>query len=335
MSETTIVDIHCHAAGIGAGKSGCFVSPALRNSWRYHLYLLAFGVTEAELVSQGDALVVRRISQSLAASRRVAKAVILAMDGVMDTSGELDERRTEIYIPNAFAAREVRRYPNLLFGASVNPYRRDAIDRLDKAAADGAVLVKWLPSIQNIDPSDRRLVPFYRRLAALGLPLLTHTGNEHSFTYAQNALGDPERLRLPLEEGVTVIAAHAASNGRNGGERNHDRFLRLMKNYPNLYADISALTQLNRLGHLERLLRYRELHNRLLYGTDMPLINTGITSPWFHCYRLGHHALRSVLAERNPWDRDVALKEALGATEEIFANSARLLEKGKKYPDLN
>ncbi len=325
MSETTIVDIHCHIAGIGAGGSGCFVSPALRNSWKYHLYLLAFGVTEAELASQGDALVIRRLSEGLASSHRVAGAVLLAMDGVIDSRGELDEKRTEIYIPNEFAAREIRRYPNLLFGASINPYRRDALDRLDKAKADGAVLVKWLPSIQNIDPADRRNIPFYRRLAALGLPLLTHTGNEHSFTFAQNALGDPERLRLPLDEGVTVIAAHAASNGRNGGERNHDRFIRLIKSCPNLYADISALTQLNRLGHLERLLRHRELHGRLLYGTDMPLINTGITSPWFHCYQLGHYALRSILAERNPWDRDVALKEKLGVTEEIFANSARQL----------
>jgi predicted TIM-barrel fold metal-dependent hydrolase len=332
MSDSTIVDIHCHTAGIGAGGSGCFVSPALRNNWKYQLYLLAFGVTEAELKSHGDGLVIRRISERLAASARVAKAVILAMDGVIDSSGELDERRTEIFVPNAFAAKEVRHYPNLLFGASVNPYRRDALERLDKAAAEGAVLIKWLPSIQNIDPADRRLVPFYRRLATLGLPLLTHTGNEHSFTHAQNALGDPERLRLPLDEGVTVIAAHAASNGRINGEGNHDRFLRLTKSHPNLHADISALTQLNRLGHLERLLRHHELHGRLLYGTDMPIINTGITSPWFHCHRLGHRALRSVLAKNNPWDRDVTLKDALGVTEEILGNSARILGSGKLDP---
>ncbi|HTP65543.1 MAG TPA: amidohydrolase family protein [Geobacteraceae bacterium] len=325
MGETTIIDIHCHTAGMGAGGSGCFVSPALRRSWRYHFYLLAFGVTETELASRGDGLVVRRLSEALAASRRVAKAVVLALDGVVDANGELDEKHTEIFIPNSFVARETRLYPNLLFGASINPYRRDALGQLDKAAAAGAVLVKWLPPIQNIDPADRRLVPFYRRLAALGLPLLSHTGEEFSFTRSRNELGDPERLRLPLAEGVTVIAAHAASNGRNSGERNHDRFLRLAKSFPNLYADISALTQLNRLGHLERLLRHSELHDRLLFGTDMPLINTGITSPWFHFYRLGQHELRSVLAEANPWDRDVALKEALGVTEEIFANGARLL----------
>jgi predicted TIM-barrel fold metal-dependent hydrolase len=248
------------------------------------------------------------------------------MDGVVDDDGEPDLVRTEMYIPNDFVAAQTRRYPNLLFGASVNPYRPDSLDRLEEAADDGAVLIKWLPSIQHIDPSDRRLVPFYRRLAALGLPLLTHTGKESTFTWALDELGDPERLRLPLEEGVTVIAAHGASSGRNRGEPNFDRFLRLARSHPNLYADISALTQINRLGHLERLLRHRDLHGRLLYGSDMPLINTGITSPWFHIYRLSPAGLLRVLREKNPWDRDVALKRELGVTEEIFGNSARLLK---------
>jgi predicted TIM-barrel fold metal-dependent hydrolase len=246
------------------------------------------------------------------------------MDCVVGEKGELDANRTEIFIPNAFAAAEARRYPNLLFGASINPHRLDALERLDEAAANGAVLIKWLPSIQLIDPADKRLVPFYRRLAEIGLPLLTHTGAEHSFTRACNELGDPERLCLPLAEGVTVIAAHAASNGRNGGERNFDRFLRLAAGFPNLYADISALTQANRLGQLERLLRHGELHNRLLYGTDMPLINSGITSPWFHVFKLGPPTLKEILAEKNPWDRDVELKRALGVTAEIFDNNKRL-----------
>jgi predicted TIM-barrel fold metal-dependent hydrolase len=324
MPDSTIIDIHCHTAGIGGGGSGCFVSPALRGNWRYRVYLRSFGVTETELAREGDALVVRRLSETLVGSRLVSKAVLLAMDCVVGEKGELDANRTEIFIPNAFAAAEVRRYPNLLFGASINPHRLDALERLDEAAANGAVLIKWLPSIQLIDPADKRLVPFYRRLAEIGLPLLTHTGAEHSFTRACNELGDPERLRLPLAEGVTVIAAHAASNGRNGGERNFDRFLRLAAGFPNLYADISALTQANRLGQLERLLRHGELHDRLLYGTDMPLINSGITSPWFHVFKLGPPTLREILAEKNPWDRDVELKRALGVTEEIFDNNKRL-----------
>jgi hypothetical protein len=126
---------------------------------------------------------------------------------------------------------------------------------------------------------------------------------------------------------VTVIAANAASNGRNAGQRNHDRFIRLAASFPNLYADISALTQLNRLDHLPRLLRHGELHERLLYGTDMPLIKTGITSPWYHVYRLSSGTVRRLASIANPWDQDVELKLALGMTEEILANSSRFLEK--------
>lgn len=326
MTSSRIIDIHCHMAGIGAGGSGCFVSPALRKSWKYRIYLRAFHVTERDLMREGDRLIIRRLSEELARSGRVGKAVILAMDGVVNEDGELDESRTEIYIPNDFIAAETRRYPNLLFGASINPYRRDALQRLEKAAADGAVLVKWLPSIQQIAPADERLIPFYLRMKELGLPLLTHTGKESSFTWTRDELADPERLRLPLRLGVTVIAAHAASNGRNGGERNFDRFIRLCWEFPNLYGDISALTQLNRIGHLRRLLRHRELHGRLLYGTDMPLLNTGIVSPLAFLFSVSPARMLSIVRCANPWDRDVALKEALGVTPKIFGNSGRLIQ---------
>ncbi|MBT1073779.1 amidohydrolase family protein [Geobacter grbiciae] len=321
----TVIDIHCHAAGIGAGASGCFISPKLRRSWKYPIYLKSFGVTSGELEREGDGLVLRRLSERLAASSRVQQAVVLAMDGVMDGRGDLDRDRTEMYIPNEFLARECRRYPNLLFGASVNPSRPDAVERLDAAAAAGAVLVKWLPSIQGTDPADRRLIPFYRQLAKLGLPLLTHTGQEESFSRADNALADPARLRLPLEEGVTVIAAHCATSGQSHGERNLARLLPLFAQFPNLYADVSALTQVNRWGHLERVLAHREIHGRLLYGTDMPLPAMGLTSPWFHLLRLGTMEARRLAAIGNPWDQDVQLKLALGMPEEILFRAAGIL----------
>ena len=40
-----IVDMHCHIAGIGAGNSGCFISPELRKSWRFRIYLRSFAVS--------------------------------------------------------------------------------------------------------------------------------------------------------------------------------------------------------------------------------------------------------------------------------------------------
>ena len=321
-----IIDIHCHTAGIGAGNSGCFISPALRKSWKYKVYLRSFGVREKELLSHGDHLVLQRLSQSLDASTSVDLAVVLALDGVLDSRGELDRSRTEMYIPNDFLAEAVKTHHNLRFGASINPYRRDALERLDQAAEAGAVLVKWLPSIQQIDPADKRLTPFYQRMQQHGLPLLTHTGDEASFTHTRNELADPARLHSALEQGVTVIAAHAAANGTNQGERNFSRFLRLCDQHPNLHADISALTQINRPGQLRRLIEQHHLHNRLHYGTDMPLVNTPLVSPLGHLHRLAPWRLARLLQIKNPWCRDAALKRALGVPEAVFHNPARLLK---------
>src|SRR5580700_11009688 len=64
-----VVDMHCHVAGIGAGGSGCFVSPRLRNSWRFNIYLHSFGVTKPEVMGQGDSVIADRISQSVAQSK--------------------------------------------------------------------------------------------------------------------------------------------------------------------------------------------------------------------------------------------------------------------------
>jgi predicted TIM-barrel fold metal-dependent hydrolase len=325
MMHGEIIDIHCHVAGIGAGGSGCFLSTSMARSWKTRFYFRAFGVSESELQQEGDGLLVQRLSRRLATASRVQAAVVLALDGVVDSRGELDRERTELYVPNEYLATQCRQHRNLLFGASVNPLRRDALDRLDAAAADGAVLLKWLPSIQGADPADRRLIPFYRRLAELGLPLLVHTGNEESFTRADNALADPARLRLALEHGVTVIAAHCASNGRNGGEQNLARLLPLFAQFPNLYADISALTLANRLGHLQRVLRHTDLHERLLYGSDMPLPETGLTTPWLQLFSLGLRETRRLAAIPNPWDRDVALNLALGLPEPVLTRASSIL----------
>lgn len=325
-----VIDIHCHAAGIGAGESGCHVSPEMRRSWKYGLYLRAFGVTAAEVNKHGDALIIQRLSEKLSASAMVDSAVVLALDCVVDEKGRHDLPQTEMHVPNEFVAREVRKYDNLYFGASIHPYRKDALEELLKASEEDAVLVKWLPSVQYIDPADKRLVPFYSRMRELGLPLLTHTGDEHSFTKSRNELSDPQRLRLPLELGVTIIAAHCATNGRNGGQRNFERILPLFSKYPNLYADISSLTQLNKVGHLKNILRHKDIQDRLLYGTDMPILTTAAVSPWYFVHTIGLGKAASLHKVENPWDRDVKLKEALGVPQPVFESASRLFEQRPK-----
>ena len=325
LPAAPFVDLHCHVAGLGAGGSGCFVSERLRRSWKVGFYFRSFGVTRRELEEQGDALCGDRLSTMLGESRHVSRAVVLALDGAVNDRGHLDTAHTEFYVPNEFVAALAARHTNLLFGASINPYRPDALARLDRAAAGHAVLVKWLPSIQLIDPADERLAPFYRRMAELRLPLLVHTGAEHSFTWSKDALADPARLRLPLSLGVTVIAAHAAWPGSHDGERDVDRLASLMKEYPNLYADISSLTQINKLGALREVLRRPEFRGRLVYGTDFPLINMPIISPRFFPLDLSLRQRWQISRIKNPWDRDVALKQALGVPADVFTRAEKLL----------
>lgn len=331
-----VLDMHVHTAGIGGGGSGCFVSARMARSWKFGAYLRAFGTSREELAQRGDGVVVDRLSETLAASQEMGRAVVLALDGAVDAQGRLDREHTEIYVPNEFVAAEVARHPNLLFGASINPYRPDALERLDWAKAHGAVLVKWLPSIQHIDPSDPRLIPFYRKLVALQLPLLTHTGSEHSFTTAEDNFCDPARLGLPLSQGVTVIAAHAATTGHYEGERSLDRLALLMREYPNLYADISSLTQINKHGDLGEVLRRPEFRGRLIYGTDYPLVAMrSLVSPWYYPFRLSLAQRWRISRISNPWDRDVALKQALGVPADVWIRAEQVLRIAEGGPRIH
>ncbi|MDE0036602.1 MAG: amidohydrolase family protein [Gammaproteobacteria bacterium] len=322
------LDMHVHTAGIGAGGSGAFVGAEMRSDLRFRFYLRAFGVSEEQLEAEGDGLVIRNISTQVAESEQVARAVILAMDGVV-ADGELDRDATQFYVPNDFVAAEVGRYDNLCFGASVNPQRHDALARLEQAQTDGALLVKWIPNVMHFDPADPAFESFYRKLVELDLPLLSHAGKEQAFPDARDDYGDPRRLELPLSLGVTVIAAHIATTGKNEGEDNFERILPMFDEYPNLYSEISSLTQINKLNYLKRALDVPGLDERLLYGSDYPLQFFPLVSSLWHLRHIEVGTARLVGSIRNQWDRDVALKRAIGTPEHVFARSAELLDVGR------
>ncbi|MCY3840879.1 MAG: amidohydrolase family protein [Gammaproteobacteria bacterium] len=319
------LDMHVHTAGIGAGGSGAFVGAEMRDNLRFRFYLHAFGVSEEELEAEGDGLIIKRISAQVAGSEQVSRAVILAMDGLV-ADGELNRDATQFYVPNDFVAVEVGRYDNLCFGASVNPQRHDALARLEQAKTDGALLVKWIPNVMHFDPADPAFEPFYRKLVELDLPLLSHAGKEQAFADARDEFGDPRRLELPLSLGVTVIAAHIATTGKSEGEGNFERILPMFDEYPNLYSEISSLTQINKRNYLTRALSVPGLDERLLYGTDYPLQFFPLVSSLWHLRDVGFGNSRRVGSIRNGWDRDVALKRAIGTPEHVFMRSAELLD---------
>ncbi len=323
LAKKQIIDMHCHIACLEE-KNGCFISAELRDNFRYPIYIRAMGSSVAALKADGDGIIAEQLNSRIKESRHVSAAVVLAMDGVI-TDGELDKSKTMVYVPNDYVLKQARKHHHLLYGASINPYRKDALQRLEQAKKDGAVLIKWLPSIMAIDPADKSIIPFYKKLVELKLPLLSHAGDEHSFTAADNALGDPRKLRLAVELGVTVIAAHIATTGETEQQPNFELLLAMMKQYPNLYADISSLTQINKLGYLKRALQVKGLDKQLIYGTDWPLQFAPLTSAWYFPLDLSIGDMIHLSSIENQWDRDVELKKALGVPNHVFSRSSTLL----------
>ena len=206
-------------------------------------------------------------------------------------------------------SRPRRAYPNeFLAGVSINPQRRDAVEEVHRCADAGAALVKVLPNAQQFNPADPRYKAFYRALAERKLPFLSHVGYEFSLIGKDQSVGDPDRLRLALDEGATVIAAHACSYGLMLYEKFLPTLHDFAKRYPNFYADISALTLPNRLRMLLHLRRHPELHDRLLFGTDYPLSVFHLAA-WG---RVGFGTLRKMIRTKNRFDRQVAVCRGLG-----------------------
>ena len=326
LEEAHIIDWHVHVAGLGFGDSGNFVNDEMRNNFRFKFFLSWMDVTEKELEENGDQILVKKLNDKIAQSKYIDQAIVLAMDGVIDeTSKTLDRNKTQVYIANEYVASQTAKYPNLLFGASINPNRENNVALLEEVHRQGAVLIKWIPNIMYIDPSDEKFIPFYKRMAELKIPLLTHTGMEKSFANAKDEYADPRLLELPLKCGVTVIAAHIATTGESDGQDNFERILPMFDEFPNLYTDISSLTQLNKRGYLAKALKHPRLTERMIYGTDWPLQSFPLVSPWYHVNHIGIKNAWRVSRFKNKWDRDIKLKEAFGVPHTAFIRKLGIL----------
>ena len=145
------------------------------------------------------------------------------------------------------------------------------MEELERLIEKGACLVKWLPSAQNIQPDHPRCFPFYDLLARHKVPLLSHTGAEHTLKAFPDALSDPRRLVPALERGVTVIAAHCGTS-LFLHEKSYFRVWQEMAlRHENFYGDISAFGVITRIWRLGTLLRSPALAAKCVFGSDFPV----------------------------------------------------------------
>jgi len=295
LGAEPVADYHVHLVGIGTGDSHAGINSQM-TTWLHparqlkaSVFLSATGVRDE---TQFDRAYVERLVRLASGFGHPVRLRLLALDHYYDSGGAINREKTEFYVPNERVVAVARQYPDVFEPViSVHPDRPDALAELEKWAQQGVPMVKWLPNAQGIDPANPRYDAFYRKMKELNLVLLSHTGAEGAVAAsASQELGNPLRLRRVLDQGVTVIMAHCASRGKSEdldhpGTRtsNFDLFLRMMNDpryHDLLFADISALTQWNRLPRpLLEILRQPALQDRLVNGSDypMPAINCVIS----------------------------------------------------------
>lgn len=318
-----MIDFHVHLTGAGCCNSGIFLSDGFKRRPTFLAIRYMQKVTDEQLVTDIDELWVKRIQNLVSESKFVSQAVTLCLDKVYSDNGVAQDELTQMYVPNSWGEKIVRASQGkLLFGASVHPYRKDAVQELERLKHQSVTLIKWLPSVLGVDPVHKNCHAFYAALRDLKIPLLSHTDTERTFAHLGPNWAEKNhinRLRTALEMGVTVIAAHA------GTPTQMDELEALAKQFPNLYADTSGLFNPVRARAAVALFKRAKnsiLRERLLFASDWPVP----VMPLFILDKLGVKKYRDIAKIANPFDRDMAIKMELGFFQEDFeANEANLL----------
>lgn len=352
-----IIDMHCHyvftrrfavagerfsfepaVAPDGPAVDACLAPRLTRGvGWRLWKWMLGFD-QRLRPGAPADEALEGWYARHLRSAAGPERFVLLAFDRYHDDAGRRPpfperskQRGSDMYTSNSLVRAACRAHPQrFLFGASVHPYREDAVACIDEVFAAGACLLKWIPLHQNINVRDPRTLAVLRRCAELGLPLLVHCGPEFSL-----ATQHPEYERVgPLLDVLrelrresrmpTVIVAHVGTPVTPLGDHASLRLTRaaLTGEFADapLYADISALTAWGKTRYLRQLARCQELHHKLLFGSDFP-VPLGLP----RLRRDLGAAYRDIAAEPAWPARALRVYRTVGFNEIVFRRAATLL----------
>ena len=343
LDAAKVWDTHVHVFGDGDSGSGLWFNPRMSSLWNPQEYLRRKIYINASCIDDRPGKIDLSFGAHLLAQARGMKpgfkAMLFAFDWARDEAGAPMREMSTYYASDDYMAAKAAQHPaHFEWVASVHPQDPRALDRLEAAAAGGARAVKWLPTAHNIDPASPRNDRYYARLVQLKLPLITHAGEEQAVVGFGEHLGNPLRLRRPLDAGVRVVVAHCASlghgeelePGKTGGRPpgNFALFARMMDQpqyRQTLFGDISAVVQNNRIDVLEPLLSRRDWQGRLLNGSDYPL--PGVV-PLIDLHKLVARGLLDAgmveplraLRHSNVLLFDLVLKRSLSFKGQRFAN---------------
>lgn len=300
VDAAQVWDCHVHLAGLGDGGTGIWVNPdmdSLMHPLQYiqkNFYLNASCTENQDAMGRVDAVYVERLVSLLESMQPAnvasvpsnrGRLMIFAFDWHYSEDGTRREDLSTFHVPNHAAKDVALKYPqHFIWVASIHPYRKDALIALEASIQEGAVAVKWLPAAMGIDPDSPRCDAYFEIMARHNLPLIVHAGEEKAVQgEGFQHLGNPLKLRRALAAGVRVVVAHCASHGMDIDTDHPDKpvvesfelFERMMaepRYQGRLFGEISAVTQMNRMHILPRILKHSDWHTRLLHGSDYPLV---------------------------------------------------------------
>ncbi len=318
------IDAHVHIVGNGSGGTGCWVRTKW---WQWPLQALMvrhIGLPVSALRGDLDRLYVGQLLRFLRESSLEA-ALILAQEQVYEEDGTLLRDRGTAHVPNDYVLRLAQEHPEFLPAVSIHPARPDALEELERCLAAGALMMKCLPNCQNIDGRNRKYTRFWERMAEAGMPLLAHTGGEHTLEVVRPDLADPRTLEWPLQCGVTVIAAHAAGKSGMNDPEYFDHLVEMFRRHPRLYADNSAFNIPIRSRLIAKCLE-PEVQARMVHGSDYPVPVFGHWAHWRGS--LTPEAFARWQPHENVLERDFQFKKGMGFAEETFTRIGDLLPPG-------
>ena len=316
------IDGHVHFVGDGSNGSGCW----LRCSTLLDRIVEPVVKAQAGILKSSRQLGVDQAYEErligLIDSSSLDSVLLLAMDYPYDPSGHCLKGKAKFYVPNDHVLGLAKKYSQIIPACSINPARTDAIEELERCAEQGAKVLKLLPNCHNVDCSDIQYQPFWEKLSKLGMPFLAHTGGEFSVPVLNGKFADPRILRLPLECGVKVIAAHGAGKSGIFDPDYTADLLKMMDQFPSLFTDNSALASPNRWHTIKHLLDPK-IQSRVIHGSDFPIPSGGF-GPWMGnlLNRSDYFKSRKI---KNPLERDVFIKQAVGFQQSTFSRLADII----------
>jgi predicted metal-dependent TIM-barrel fold hydrolase len=138
-----------------------------------------------------------------------------------------------------------------------------------------------LSQYHGISSSDSMLLPYYHLAKKYNIPVGIHTGSagpDHGCPNFQEQLGSPALMATLLKQvpGLRVWIMHA-------GAPYHQEAIEIMKSFPQVYTDISAINNPNILNQeqfaaIVKLFVDSGLEDRIMFGSDNGDIDTTMKS---------------------------------------------------------